>query len=204
MSTATQQTLARRAEQPLEPPGGGLLGERIAFAKALAAADLLPPAYRDKPANVLLAMEYADALGLRPMTVIQGVHVINGRPTASASLIAALVRRAGHRLRIHLEHPGTPDAVAIAQLVRADDPDYVFTALWNLPRAKQAGLAGKDTWKTYPEQMLKARAISEVARDACPEVLAGLYEHDELEPGHWPIDTPTDVDDLPTGSDDQG
>lgn len=186
--TQTQQALARRAEQPLDTSTRpGALGERIAYAKALAAANLLPKAYRDQPANVLLAMEYADALGLRPMAVIQNLHIIEGKPSASADLIGALVRRAGHRLRVHLEKPGTTDAVAIAELVRSDDPEYVFTAMWTLGRAKQAGLLGKDNWLHHPEQMLKRRATSEVARDACPEVLSGLYEHDETEttPG-WP------------------
>lgn len=201
--TQTQQALARRAEQPLDNSSTrpGALGERIAYARALAAANLLPKAYRDQPANVLLAMEYADALGLRPMAVIQNLHIIEGKPSASAELIGALVRRAGHRLRVHLEKPGTPEAVAIAEIVRSDDPEYVFTALWSLPRAKQAGLLGKDNWQHYPEQMLKRRATSEAARDACPEVLSGLYEHDETDVMTWPSydDTAPLVVDEPTG-----
>lgn len=159
------------------------LSERMQYAQALAAADLLPAAYRRKPANVLLAMEYGHALGLDTVTAIQSVHVVEGKPTASAQLIGALVRRAGHRLRVTGD-----DKHAVAIIVRRDDPDFQFRSEWTLARAQAAGLTGKGVWKQYPAAMLKARAITEVARDACPEALAGVaYTPEEL--GH---DAPAD------------
>lgn len=157
-------------------PVDGHLSERMQYAQALASADLLPAAYRRKPANVLLAMEYGHALGLDTVTAIQSVHVIEGKPTASSQLIAALVRRAGHRLRVTGD-----DTHAVAEIVRSDDPEFTFRAEWSLARAQAAGLAGKGVWKQYPAAMLKARAITEVARDACPEALAGVaYTPEEL------------------------
>jgi hypothetical protein len=162
------------------PVPSSRLTERMTYAKALAHASLLPRAYRDQPANVLLAMEYGDALGLSPIAAIQGVHVIDGKPTASASLIGALVRRAGHRLRVETSPDGTS---ATATIIRADDPDFPFTCTWTMDRARAAGLLGKSggSWSTYPQAMLKARAITEVARDACPEVLSGVaYTAEEL------------------------
>lgn len=166
------------------------LTERMTYAKALAHASLLPRAYRDQPANVLLAMEYGDALGLSPIAAIQGVHVIDGKPTASASLIGALVRRAGHRLRVETSPDGTS---ATATIIRADDPDFPFTCTWTMDRARAAGLLGKSggSWSAYPQAMLKARAITEVARDACPEVLSGVqYPPEEVgAEDHTPPDT---------------
>jgi len=147
------------------------------YSKALAVSDLLPKAYQGKPANVLVAMEYGRALGLEPMAAIQGVVVIQGKPTASAGLIAGLVRRAGHILRV----TGT-EKRAEAVIIRSDDPEYEFRSVWTIERAQQAGLVGKGgSWKTYPAAMLKARAITEVARDACSEILAGVqYTPEEL------------------------
>jgi hypothetical protein len=150
------------------------------YAKALAEANLLPAAYRKQPANVLLAMEYGDALGLSPIAAIQGVHIIDGKPTASAQLIGALVRKAGHRLRVKVSSDGS---AAKATIIRRDDPEFEFESVWTLERAQGAGLLGKGTWKQYPAAMLKSRAITEVARDACPEVLSGVaYTAEEL--GH--------------------
>jgi len=153
------------------------LTERMTYAKALATADLLPPAYRNKPGNVLLAVEHGQALGISPMTAIQGVHIIQGKPTLSADLMAALVRRAGHRLRVSVD--AVPSATA--QLIRSDDPDWTFEATWDMARAEAAGLLGKDTWRQHPTAMLKARAISEVIREGASEVLHGLiYTPEEL------------------------
>ena len=160
------------------------LDVRIRYAQALASADLLPAAYRRKPANVLLAMEYGQALGLDTITAIQSVHVIDGKPTASAQLIGALVRRAGHKLRVTGD-----DTQAVAEIVRSDDTEYVFRSVWTIERAKNAGLTGKGVWRQYPSAMLKARAITEVARDACPEALAGVaYTPEELGGDNWPTD----------------
>jgi hypothetical protein len=152
------------------------LTARMTYAKALAASNLLPRDYRQNPANVLVAIEYGNALGLAPMVAIQTIHVVDGKPTASAQLIGSLVRRAGHRLRV------TGDSKhAIAEIVRSDDPDYTFRSEWTIGRAQAAKLTGKGVWTQYPDAMLKARAITEVARDACPEVLAGVaYTPEEL------------------------
>ncbi len=150
---------------------------KMEYAKALAVADMLPAHYKQKPANLLWALEFASMVGMPPMSAITGVHVIQGRPVPSAALISALVRRAGHRLRV----TGN-DERAVAEITRADDPDFTFQAIWTLDKARKAGLLNKDTWKSYPASMLKARAVTEVARDACEDALMGLpaYSVEEL------------------------
>ncbi|WP_435109956.1 hypothetical protein [Nocardiopsis synnemataformans] len=156
------------------------LPAKIEYAKQLAYADMLPRQYQDKPANLLFAIEYAEMLGLSPMAAITGVHVIEGKPSASANLISGLVRRAGHRLRVRVDRSQS-GPVAIAQIIRSDDPEFTFESRWDMARARQAGVAGKHVWKAYPEAMLKARAITEVAREACEEALSGLsYTPEEL------------------------
>ncbi|MFJ6073645.1 hypothetical protein ACIQFU_22860 [Streptomyces sp. NPDC093065] len=152
------------------------LPEKMQYAKALAESGMLPGQYRKQPANLLYALEYAESLGLHPMAAITGIHVIEGKPSASSALISALVRRAGHKLRVRGN-----DQEAVAQIVRADDPDFTFEVRWTMARAEQAGLARKQVWRNYPAAMLKARAITEVARDACEEALSGMhYTPEEL------------------------
>lgn len=149
--------------------------ERWRYAQALADASLLPEAYRRQPSNVLLALESGSALNVAPMVAIQEIHVIKGKPSPSAQLMAALVRRAGHRLRI------TGDAThARCEIVRADDPEFTFVSEWTMQRAQAAGLT-TEMWKKYPANMLKARAISECCRDACPDVVVGFgYTPEEM------------------------
>lgn len=161
----------------IEQPG---LADQINFAQALAAADLLPRAYRDKPANVLLAMQTGYALGLPPAEAINSIHVIDGRPSMSADLMAALIRRAGHKLRI-TESATQDGPIVTATIIRRDDPDFSFSVTWDRAKARAAGLLGKGTWKAYEGQMMRNRAITEVARQGASEVLHGvIYDPEEL------------------------
>ncbi|MFB4280795.1 hypothetical protein ACBJ59_36285 [Nonomuraea sp. MTCD27] len=171
------------------------LPDKMTYAKALAESGLLPAQYRKQPANVLYALEYGATIGIGTMAAITGVHVIDGKPTASAGLISALVRRAGHRLRQRIERDQQGNPVGVCEITRADDPEYTYRSEWTLQRAVTAGLveirSGKPfardkngralPWEKYPEAMLKARATTECARDACEEVLFGLhYTPEEL------------------------
>lgn len=167
---------------------GDDLHTRMEYARALSVSDLLPAPYRGKPANVLVAVEYGRALGLEPMSAIQGINVIQGKPTASAQLISGLVRRAGHTLRVRLVTDDKGHPAAEATIIRSDDPEFEFRSVWTMQRAQAAGLTGKGgSWQAYPAAMLKARAITEVARDACADVLAGVaYTEEELEPSPGP------------------
>lgn len=152
------------------------LDDRLRYAAALADAGMLPKDYRGQPANVLIAIEYGQALGIPAISVFTDLYVVNGRPSMSAKLMLVLARKAGHKIRIKSEAER-----AECTIIRADDPEDVTTAVWDKARAVQAGLWGKDTWKNYAPTMLKWRAVSDAVRTACPEVLAGLtYSTEEL------------------------
>lgn len=154
--------------------------EQVALARELANSELLPAQYRRNPSNLMWAIQYAEALGVHPMTAITGIHVIEGKPTASAQLIGGLVRRAGHILRVSMSGSGN-GLTARASIYRADDPEFEFVSEWTMKRASDAGLTGKKVWRQYPDAMLKARAVTEVARDACPEALYGvIYTPEEV------------------------
>jgi hypothetical protein len=166
----TEIDLRRPQAQPSAIPA------KIAYARALAESGLLPDSYRRQPANILWAVEYGEMLGLSTMAAITGVHVIKGKPTASAGLISALVRRAGHKLRVRGDAQS-----ATCQIIRSDDPKYTFEVTFTLDDAKTAELLDKDNWKHFGPSMLKARAITQCARDACEEALFGLhYTPEEL------------------------
>lgn len=152
------------------------LPAKIEWAKTMAVASLLPREYQGNPGNLLYAIEYADSLGIDRINAITSIHVINGKPSASADLIASLVRRAGHKLRITGD-----ETEAVAQIVRSDDPDFTFEARWDVKKAQAAGLWGKGNWKNYPGAMLRARAITEVARSGASDALYGvIYTPEEL------------------------
>lgn len=156
----------------------GSLTDQMEFARVVSSGDLLPAAYREKPANVMIAVGLGSAMGLSPMESLYRIDVIQGKPTASAELISANVRRAGHTLRLEVSE--NPPA-AKCTIIRADDPDHEHVVIRNMAWAKQMGLDGKANYKSQPATMLGWRALTACARQACSEALYGVaYTPDEL------------------------
>lgn len=169
----------------LVPRSGQDMAAQLQWANQLAQSDVIPGAFRKKPSNLIWAKQYADSLNIHPMAAVTGIYVIDGKPTASGALVSALIRRAGHRLRIR-----STTTSATVQIIRHDDPDYTFEVTWTLlknnddyPSGEQAGLVrmvngklvGKDNWVKYPSAMLTWRAVTECGRQACEEDLFGLH-----------------------------
>lgn len=169
---------AKPASQALAPtptPGFSYvtagLQERADYIARLAPSTILPVAYRGNAANAFVAAETGAALGLEPLQALASIAVINGRATLSSDLMAAVIRRAGHTLRI-VEN--SPESVT-ATLIRADDKTFKFEVTWDKDKATKAGLWGqRGPWSQYPTQMLRARAITEVARQGASEALMGM------------------------------
>jgi hypothetical protein len=165
-----------------QPP---TLRDQMDFARALATADLLPPQFRGRPGDVLLAMELGRSLNLPVAQIFTSVNIIEGSPTISAELMQALVRRAGHRIRIQADNEQ-----AQCTIWRTEDPDFAWISTFTMADARRAGLAEKRNWQRYPKPMLIARAVSACCRLACPDVLAGVsYTPEEL--GGQVVDAPT-------------
>lgn len=149
------------------------------YAEILSASNLLPRAYQKQPANVFTAMAMGEALGLKPIEAINSINVIQGKPALSAELMGAMVRRAGHKLRITCtKNPPS----ATATLIRKDDPDAPFTVTWDEKAAARAGLwMSSPSWQKYPDQMMRARAVTEVCRMGAADALSGfVYTAEEL------------------------
>lgn len=148
------------------------------YCQDLASGDMIPRQFRGSPANVMYAVEYADALGIPRINAITSIHVIDGKPTASADLIASLVRKAGHKLRVEGD-----DTYAEVTIIRADDPDHIPNPVrWDETKARKAGKWGsKGPWTNYPGAMLRSRAITEAARMWASDALYGvIYTAEEL------------------------
>lgn len=163
--------------EPHQNPGTDL-AVQMDYAKAVSSASLLPQAYRNKPADIMLAVGLGQAMGLSPAESLYRIDVIQGKPTASAELIAANVRKAGHVLRLRVDEQAVS---ATCTIIRADDPDYEHTVVRDQEWAKRMGLLSKDNYVKQAATMLGWRAVTACARMACPEALYGVaHTADEL------------------------
>lgn len=200
MSTPSTEIVARPARKPSVNVGVPLRGldEAYRLSQALAMAGLMPKDLRGKPSDVLAILLYGQEVGLAPMQAIQGIYIVNGRPTLSAQTWLALLRRAGHKAfvpcktcdapgeehvpgRVHADHAYEPDhdeRHCRVTIVRGDT-GAMHTESFSLDDARTAGLANKDIWKAHPRRMTLARAVSNGARFIVPEVAMGFYGEGE-------------------------
>ena len=163
------------------------LSDQIQKAKLLADSSILPESYRQKPSNLLWAMELADALDVSLAQAITGITVIQGKPTMSAEMMRALVLRAGHRFTV----TEMTDKAVTVTVARKEWPDDVQQFTFSMADAQHAGLAKSATYQKHPKAMLLARATSMACRAVFPDVVSGMgYVPEELDNS----DTPKRVD----------
>lgn len=138
--------------------------------------------YEPSPGKVMLVLEVGASLGLHPTAALGNVYVIEGRVSMSAQLMVAVIRRAGHTIRVVTSGDWADGSfLAEATLTRTDDPDHTYRVIWSKDRAERAGLLSKDNWQHYPEALCVARSTSEVARQGGSDVLLGIgYTPEEL------------------------
>lgn len=148
------------------------------MAKALSHSAMFAKRFNGNPADVLGAVMLGKSMGIEPISALTSINVINGTPTASAMLIAALIRRAGHRIDYQRDEKRL---VVSCTITRADDGTSV-TETWSMDRAKRMGLAGRGMWAKDPMTMLSWRALTSAARLAVPDVVLGLaYTPEEIQ-----------------------
>jgi len=182
------------SKQP-NPPGvcalvPGNFNEAHRFAASIASSGFFGVArskeqFEELSAQALVKICRGMEMGIPPMTAVMGMHVIEGKPSLSAGLIAS-------RIRMHPRYDyrmveWTDDAceLVIVDRERRDPNPSVRVTLEQfvasgLATAKGGGL--KKNWKQSPSAMLFARCISRAGRAYCPDALMGpVYTPGEIE-----------------------
>lgn len=162
--------------------------ERARIAKVAANTELVPKSYRGKFEDTLIAMQYGAEIGLPPLAAVNGIVVVNGRPTAYGDAFLGVVMAAptyeGHSEYYETANGKTSSlskvdylddetrAVAIFKRRGVAEP---FVAEFSIADAKRANLWNKDgPWRTFPARMLRWRAREFAARDAFAPELRGI------------------------------
>lgn len=169
---------------PIKPEGQAFsltpqsLDEAMKYADVIAKSDIVPSDYRNKPGNVLVAIQMGLELGLPPLQALQNIAVINGRPAVwGDSLIA--IARAHPACEYIKETFDEKTMTATCKVKRRNQPEEVRT--FSRADAETAGLWGKNTWKQYPKRMLQMRARSFAVRDVFSDALRGIAMVEEVQ-----------------------
>ena len=131
------------------------------------------------------------------MAIMKGdiTCTFGNRVMLSAGLMNSLVRRQGHVIEV-LED--TEDVCKLKG-VRGDNGNEMISS-FSMDEARRAGLI-KNCWKTYPSDMLFARALSRLCRRLFNDAIGGCYIEGEipsdqgngLQVVHLPVDNSKNI-----------
>jgi len=144
------------------------------MADTVAKSGIFPMVKTKEQAAALMLLCQAE--GIHPMQALKKYHLVQNRPAMKAeAMLASFMDRGGTVSFVELT-----DTACSAIFISKGVPDGV-TISWDLERAKNAGLLGKDNWAKYPRAMLRSRVVSEGVRAADPGAVLGVYTPEETE-----------------------
>ena len=159
--------------------------EALQLCEVLAQSTMVPEQYVGKPGDILIAIQYGAELGVKPLQAIQGIAVINRRPTIWGDLALAVVLNSGKVEEIREmtteEIRAAGKATFYGKRKGRAEP---IVREFSLEDAKKANLIGNDKkpiWRQYPERMLMMRARSWGLRDGWSDVLKGMSIREEVQ-----------------------
>ena len=150
--------------------------EAMKFAELMSKSDLVPKDFKDKPGNILVAIQKGQEVGLSPMAALETIAVINGRASLWGDGLLGIVQ--GSNVYEWIDESGCSEKAGICTVKRKGEQPY--TATFTLEDAKRAGLLGKaGPWTSYTKRMLQLRARGFALRDKFADVLKGLVAAEE-------------------------
>ena len=154
-------------------------------ASMLAPSDIIPETFKNKPANVLIALEMANRMGASPFAVMQSMYIVYGNPSFSSKFLIACFNSCGRYTSIKYEFFGEPNTdgygcrawateKATGEVVKSIDVTI------GMAKAEKWYDKNGSKWKTMSQLMLQYRAATFLIRTVAPELAMGLRTDDEV------------------------
>jgi hypothetical protein len=177
------------------------------YAEKVCATQMVPDAYRGKPAEATAAILKGYELGFSPMASLAAFHNIKGTVVPAALTMRAVVQGAGHEIKV----VKSTDEIAEVHGRRRGGEWEV--SVWDIPRAKKLKqYETNPNYRTNPGQMLVARATAEVCRWIASDAIMGIpYAAEEMDYEPRVVEAPAvhrltvaELDAAPVNTDDGG
>lgn len=127
-------------------------------------------------ANATAAVLQGITLGLDPLTALQQIYIVHGRPGMYAEAKVALVKAHGHE--VWTEDISDSRAVVCGRRAGSTQIERVTITM---QQAQTAGWTRNEAYKKTPQDMLYARAAARVADRVAPDVLLGIASVEEIQ-----------------------
>lgn len=113
-------------------------------------------------------------MGISPFQAMSGIHIIQGKPTIGAGLMASRVKASGKYNYKVLE---MTDVICTIEFTEGGQP--IGQSSFTIEDARKAGTKNLDR---FPRNMLFARSMSNGVRWYCPDIYEGpVYVPEEME-----------------------
>jgi len=158
--------------------------QALRISEMFAKSDLVPDSYKNKPANIFLAVSAGASLGLAPFQAMQNIAVINGKPSVWGDALLAMVRNDKRCLSVKesIEGEGSNrKASCVVSRLAPNGETEIISSSFSMGQAQSANLLNRPPWKSYPDRMLQMRARGFALRDAFADVIGGLITSEEAE-----------------------
>ncbi len=140
-----------------------------AAALALSGAVALPPELKTR-AQVAAVMLYGLELGLKPMTAIRHLYIVNGRVSPSAEVMAGMLMAQEPDSR--MEIVSLSETECTMRIIRPSrNIDKTYTVTW--AEIVKAGLGGGNNAK-YPTDRLRYHCTKRLLRAYAPDVINAM------------------------------
>ena len=142
-------------------------------------------------AGVMMIMLSARELGIPPMQALNGgINIINGKAEISARMMSALIRKAGHEIKIK----ESTDTFCTLVGKRSDTGESE-EATFSIEDAQRAGLVKPGGgWVKCPKDMCFARSLSRLGRQLFSDVIGIGYVEGEIKASEAELIVPDDIE----------
>ena len=143
----------------------------------------MPTGYQGQKglSNCLVALEMSKRMNLSPLTVMQNLNIIHGRPSWSAAFIASQIMGCGRFKNFDYIVSGKDDSLSVqCQAIRLEDNKSVKGTAVSMRMARQEGWTKNSKYQSMPELMLRNRAATFFGRQYIPDLLLGVQTSEEV------------------------
>lgn len=149
---------------------------RMVEAEALVKSGYLPQAIKT-PQQAVAIITMGRELGIGTWAALNGINVIQGKPTVSPQLKLGLINKSGELEDMSITDDGNACTVMMKRKGRSP-----HTETFSMQDAAAMGLATNDNWKRQAPTMRKWRAVDACCRVLFSDITLGFYSPEELNP----------------------
>ena len=154
------------------------------MAKVFAGSHIVPTLFRANVNNAIIACHMAGRMGVDPLTVMQNLYIVNGKPGWSSQFLIAVWNSCGKftPLRFEWIQDGPQKGCrAYATEIATGEKLIGTTITEKMVKAEGWYSKSGSKWQTMPEQMYMYRAAAFMVRAFAPELALGIHTADEME-----------------------